>query len=299
MHSTLMVFLDGVGIGKKDEIHNPFFSRKRNFISEIFGDIPHIDNRSLKNSGKYLFPVDACMGVEGLPQSGTGQTSIFCGINAPQFVGKHFGPYPYSTLIPILEEKNIFKTFLDRGDKAFFVNAYPKLFFNYLKAGGRRLSVTSLSCRLSGIRLNTSTDLWKGRALTADIDNRRWNERLKYKLPKISGAAAAKRLIKIAGNNNFTLYEFYLTDHFGHGRNANEKEITLNLLDDFLIHLLQNIPDKMTLLICSDHGNLEDLSIKSHTRNPALTISAGKHAKSLSEKIRSLNQIKDAILELS
>ncbi|MBU1679487.1 MAG: metalloenzyme, partial [Bacteroidetes bacterium] len=91
----------------------------------------------------------------------------------------------------------------------------------------------------------------------------------------------------------------YLTDHFGHGRNANEKEITLNLLDDFLIHLLQNIPDKMTLLICSDHGNLEDLSIKSHTRNPALTISAGKHAKSLSEKIRSLNQIKDAILELS
>jgi len=43
---------------------------------------------------------------------------------------------------------------------------------------------------------------------------------------------------------------------------------------------------------------LEDISIKSHTINPALTISAGKYAERLSNRITNLSHIRDAILEL-
>ena len=95
-------------------------------------------------------------------------------------------------------------------------------------------------------------------------------------MPQISPKLAAKRLLRIAANNKFTLYEFYLTDHLGHGRDAGEF-------------------DK---IICSDHGNFEDISVKTHTLNPALTITSGRHAEKLSERIKDLTQIKPVILEI-
>jgi len=53
----------------------------------------------------------------------------------------------------------------------------------------------------------------------------------------------------------------------------------------------------MNLLVCSDHGNYEDLSIKMHTLNPALGIAVGQDAKKISARIKSLYDIKDAIME--
>ncbi|RPI71390.1 MAG: metalloenzyme, partial [Ignavibacteriales bacterium] len=152
--NILMIFIDGVGIGREDYEYNPFFRYGFKTFTELFGGIPSLDNPVLKNKDKFLFPTDAKLGIKGLPQSGTGQTSIFCGINAARFVGKHFGPYPYSTLIPVIKEKNIFLHFLKRNQKTFFANAYPKVFFDYINSGKQRFSVTSLSCRLSGMRLN-------------------------------------------------------------------------------------------------------------------------------------------------
>jgi bisphosphoglycerate-independent phosphoglycerate mutase (AlkP superfamily) len=52
----------------------------------------------------------------------------------------------------------------------------------------------------------------------------------------------------------------------------------------------------MTLIICSDHGNIEDLSVKTHTRNPALTITAGKSAQKIAETVTDISQIKNAII---
>ena len=54
----------------------------------------------------------------------------------------------------------------------------------------------------------------------------------------------------------------------------------------------------MTLIICSDHGNFEDISVKTHTLNPALTLTCGRHSEILSEKIKDLTHIKPAILEI-
>jgi 2,3-bisphosphoglycerate-independent phosphoglycerate mutase len=297
MQSTILIFLDGVGIGKKDPRSNPFFKYHFKFLKEVFGDVPHLDNQRLNSSNAYLFPTDAVMGVKGLPQSGTGQTSIFAGVNAPAIIDKHFGPYPYSTLLPTLEKKNIWKEFLDRKLTATFVNAYPKIFFDYINSGRKRLSVTSLSCLMTGVKLKNASDLRKGLALSAEIDNLRWVERLGYKLPIIKSTTAAKRLLKISDKNNLSVFEFYLTDHLGHGRHPDLLKYTLSILDDFLFYMINNIGER-TLVICSDHGNLEDLSIKSHTTNPSLTITAGKHAERLSKEIKALYDIKHSILGL-
>ena len=296
----LMIFIDGIGIGKEDYEFNPFFKYGFITFSELFGNIPSLKKSSLENKNRFLFPSDAGLGVEGLPQSGTGQTSIFCGVNAAKLIGKHFGPYPYSTLIPVIKEENIFLHFLKRQQRAFFANAYPKVFFDYIKSGKQRLSVTSLSCRLSGMRLNRVTDVRKGNALTAEITNERWNLKLGYNLPVIKPETAARRLLRAASENKFTLYEYFLTDHIGHGRYDGEIVTTLSILDSFLFTIINELDyNKLSLIICSDHGNFEDLSVKTHTLNPALTITAGRNAEKLYKEIKNITQIKDAVIKYS
>jgi len=293
-----MIFIDGVGIGKKDYEHNPFFKYDFKSFTNTVGEIPHLGKQKLNNGKVFVFPIDAIMDVPDIPLSGTGQTSIFCGINAQKILGKHFGPYPFSTLVPIIKEKNIFHEFKTRKKKVYFVNAYPKQFFNYIKSGRRMLSVTSLSCLLSEVPLMKISDLHKGKALSADIDNYRFVNRMNYKLKVLKPELAAKRLLKIVSNNHFTLFEFFHTDHLGHGRNTELFDHTVKTLDDFLYFIINNLSEDMTLIICSDHGNFEDTSIKMHTLNPALGLTAGKYAEKLADKIIRLSDIKPAIMEL-
>lgn len=290
--------MDGVGIGKKDYDNNPFFKFGFKTFSKLFGEIPHIGKQKLKGENSYLFPVDALMGVPGIPLSGTGQTAIFCGVNAPKIIGKHFGPYPYSALVPVIEKKNILKEFLNRKSKVSFANAYPKVFFDYINSGRRRLSVTTLSCIMNGMRLNKISDLHKGNALSAEIDNRRLAERMNYKLPIIKPETAANRLLRLGSKNHFTLFEIFHTDHLGHGRNIEWLEYFTNVLDRFLYQVITNLKKDMTLIVCSDHGNFEDLSIKMHTLNPVIGLTAGKNADFLSKRIKKLYDIKPAIMEM-
>ncbi len=298
MQSTILIFIDGVGIGKKDFESNPFFKYGFKTFTENFGEIPHLGKLKLKCDNGFLFPVDARMGVDGIPLSGTGQTSIFCGVNAPKIIKQHFGPYPYSTLVPLIKEKNIFHEFKKRKKKVAFVNAYPKQFFEYVNSGRRRLSVTTLSCLLSGIRLNKIADLRNGKALAADIDNIRFTEKMGYKLKVISPQTAAKRLIRIGSKNHLTVFEIFHMDHHGHGRAPEYMEHTIKILDEFLLYITKNLEKEMTLIVSSDHGNFEDLSIKMHTLNPALGMVFGKNSEVISKKIKKLYDIKPTIMEM-
>jgi len=297
MNHVLMVFLDGVGIGKKDINHNPFFKYGFKTFEKIFGTIPSLENPVIKKENLFLFPADATLGVNGLPQSGTGQVALFCGFNASKFAGKHYGPFPFSITVPVLLKKNILLYYKNNGG-SFFANAYPKVFFNYINSGRSRLSTTTLTCKCAGIRFNTVSDVRNGNALTAELTNERWNKKLGYTLPVIKPKTAARRLLRIASKNKFTLYEYYLTDHLGHWRLADEFDKLYSELDQFLFTLLDEMDKKKsTLLICSDHGNLEDLSVKTHTLNPSLTITAGKHSEAIFNSVKSIVDIKPAILK--
>lgn len=298
MKNTLMIFIDGVGIGKDDYQNNPFFKFGFKTFTKHFGTIPSLKNPLLFADKKFLKPVDANLGVAGLPQSGTGQVSIFCGINAAKHLGFHFGPFPHSQTIEFIKEQNIFLEFIKRKKKIFFANAYPKIFFDYIKQGKSRLSVTTKSCVLNGMRLNNSTDVRRAKALTAEITNERWNKKLNYKLRIITPEGAAQRLLRLSSNYHFTLYEFFLTDHLGHGRIADELENVHNNLDRFLTKIFDSMNYKTTtLVICSDHGNYEDLSVKGHTNNPAIFIAAGRNADKIINEVNDLSQIKSSILK--
>ena len=298
MHRTLLIFLDGVGIGENDSSINPFIKKRFRFLEEIFGDTPNIESKELSKGNKYLFPVDANMGVAGIPQSGTGQTSIFCGVNASEIIGKHFGPFPFSTLKPIIEKDNIFNFFLEKGMKVSFANAFPKIFFDYINSGRKRLNVTTLMALNSNVKMFDVDDMLAGKGVSSDITNGRWNTKLKYDLPIITPEEAASTLLNISSENDFTLFEYFFTDHLGHGRNKDEFDTLLDDLDRFLFKIISEFPEEATLLICSDHGNLENIGIKGHTNNPTLTITTGYKALELKNKIKDLSHIKSAILDL-
>jgi hypothetical protein len=50
-----MIFIDGIGIGKKDYEFNPFFKNGFNTFTTLFGSLPSLDKKMLVGDNKYLF----------------------------------------------------------------------------------------------------------------------------------------------------------------------------------------------------------------------------------------------------
>jgi hypothetical protein len=296
----LLLFLDGFGIGKKDPSVNPMMAAALPTLRTLFGgELPTLRNQHITTNGATIVPANATLGVEGLPQSGTGQTALFCGVNAAKLIGKHFGPYPYSTLKPIIKEKNIFQQFLNRKKKVRFANAYPRQFFDYVRSGKTRFAVTSLSCMMAGIPLLGYDELMRGKAISADITAARWNEFGCDRLPRLTPKEAGTQLYAIALHHDFTMFEYFLPDHAGHAQDMSMAVGVLERFDQMLAGILERFDDNNALLIiCSDHGNVEDLSTKTHTLNPVPIIAIGALKDTFTEKIKTLVDVTPTIMSL-
>ncbi len=299
MNSVILIFLDGVGIGEDNAEANPFFRDEFDFTRRLFGEIPARKNPRLENEdGMFVFPADANLETEGLPQSGTGQTAILCGVNASRIAGKHFGPFPHSSLLPVLENENIYSELAQKGFSSTFANAYPPKFFEYLERGHTRLAATTKAAMYAGLQLNGIAQLQKEEALSHEIDNSRWKEKLGLFVEIISPEKAASNLLRLSERFDFVFYEYFFTDHWGHGRNLDFYNRGIKTLNSFLLETITNLNAGQTLLICSDHGNFEDLSVKSHTRNPVFMLAAGEFAKKFSDEITSITEIKNSVIDV-
>ena len=265
-----MLFLDGVGIGRRDAEVNPFFAARLPALRSVLGgELPSLRRRRLSSPHALSVPLDATLGVPGLPQSGTGQTALFTGVNAARLIGKHFGPYPYSTLRPTIRQRSLFSALLAGGKSCCFANAFPQRFFDYASRNGTRLTATTLSCLYAGIPLMGSAELERGEGISADLTNAGWQSLGYPEMEIIQPAEAGRRLAAISRRHDFVLFEYWKTDHAGHARHRGEAIRVLENFDLFLVGILEGIDSGNTLLIItSDHGNLEDLSVRTHTRNP-------------------------------
>jgi hypothetical protein len=279
MH-VLMVFLDGVGIGKKDPGTNPLFAAPMPALRSLLGgELPSLHQRWLESPRATLIPLDANLGVPGLPQSGTGQTALFTGVNGPAIAGRHFGPHPYSTLKPLITEMNIFRRLREREKSVCFANAFPQKFFDYLNGPRSRLTVTTLACVLSGVPLLRAEDLLTGRGVSADITGAGWPALGHPEIQAIAPHEAGVRLCGLALRHEFVLFEYWKTDHAGHGKDMHEAISVLQLLDGMIAGIVDTMdPAQVMLVMTSDHGNLEDITTKSHTRHPVpLLVSGNGH----------------------
>ncbi len=265
--AVLFIFIDGIGLGK-NKPENPLASPGLKSFSYFTGENGiHEDCKEAVSEKKLFKKIDANIGVDGLPQSGTGQTSLFTGINASKKIGKHFGPYPHSQIKPLLKKKSLFHKVLAEGLKPHFLNAYPDIFFEKSEKRNR-WSCTTLMAKSAGLTLNRLDDVLNGDAITAEIIQSAWKNMLNLDVPEIAPEEASKRVLNALTKHDLVLYEYYLTDKAGHEMNRELADHVLGVMDRFLIYIIENFDtDKNTLVITSDHGNLEDLSTKTHTRN--------------------------------
>ncbi|MEP0548492.1 MAG: alkaline phosphatase family protein [Rhodothermales bacterium] len=292
----VFVFLDGVGLGPTTD-HNPFASLALPHFERLAGGQRWTaDAVPIAESGHLFRPIDATLGVEGLPQSGTGQATLLTGVNCAARAGRHFGPYPHSTSKPVIAARNLFVRLRDAGRTGAFANAYPDRFFRYAEGRGR-WTVTTLCCIEAGVPLRREADLRAGDALTADLTAAAWPEHLGIDVPVISEEAAGRRLARLSHAADLTLFEYYLTDKAGHSQSPGRAAATLRSLDAFFGGLLGALDEGDLLVVTSDHGNLEDLGTKTHTRHPVPLVALGPGAAALAE-VGNLMDVTPALVAL-
>jgi len=269
MRRILFVFLDGVGLGPPGP-DNPLAADGASAFHRLGGGAGWTQELSETTSSHHLVrSLDATLGIEGLPQSGTGQATLFTGVNCAERVGRHFGPFPHSATYDVLDHENLFhrvQALTSDADSATFANAFPPQFFD---APSRRWTVTTRCCAGADVDLRDLDALRSDRAVAADLTAEAWRDALSLDVAPRSPADAAEHLFATHRNHVLTLFEYFQTDKAGHGRGDLPTDAIMRRLDPFLRRLLDLLdPTQDTLLVTSDHGNLEDTSHTQHTRNP-------------------------------
>ena len=288
--SVLLFFIDGLGIGTRGP-HNPFDDLLDAEPLAVFQD----EEPSIPFGG-VLAPTDACLGVEGRPQSASGQTTILTGINAPATVGYHKQGFPNQALLDIIREHSLFVQLKRAGvNPITFANTYTKRFF---ESRPRWISATTAAVEAAGLRFNQVEDLRAGAAVYHDFTNEQLIERgeqVDLRTPEQAGEVLAN----IVGAHRFTLYEYFITDKIGHAQDRDTARRVLPMLARFIRALLGRLDlDRSTVILTSDHGNIEDLSVRNHTLNPVPTIVWGRQREHIALRIRSLADITPAIVDV-
>jgi hypothetical protein len=140
--------------------------------------------------------------------------------------------------------------------------------------------------------------------------------------PLVAPAQAGIHLARLAHDHDLVFYESFLPDLAGHGRLIEDERRTTNdqssetsvlssvvrhpwsvqaqihqaisLLDGLLGGALAALRPEDTLLLTSDHGNVESIAAPTHTRNPVPLLVVGPAARAF-EAVESIMELADVI----
>jgi len=299
----LYVFLDGVGLGKNDPTINPCTKFAKSFFCPMGGLSLPLDSPFKK---AYYIPTDASMGKAGLPQSATGQTALWTGINTVEILNRHVSGYPSFTLKKIISQFSVIKVLKEHGYKSSFLNCYSPPFLEKLETNSKHLSASTLVQLASGNPLRLFKDLENFQGLFMDITHRVLQEFGKtflesnHPLMQLRDPFEMGKLaVRLARQEDLTLYEYFLTDKVGHAMDWELAEKIIQDIEAFMEGIANEINFESELLIvCSDHGNFEDLSCKLHTSNKVPTVLYGKKSEQIKNEIKNLADIVPAIYKI-
>lgn len=307
MNKMIFIFLDGVGIGDNSKL-NPFFIANGQYL-------PFYQGINKLADGTVVKKIDPLLNIPGIPQSASGQTTIFTGENIPAILNTHKGSYPDQFMRKIIKRKNLLQILKNSNVRVKFLNAYPvfskfftarhikilddgRFFFSekFPDIFKRKISTTTcmmISCDLSPYN---EKDIIAKRSIYQDFTNSALIEK-GLKISEFSPETAADIIFSNSRSNDFILYEYFQTDIYGHRRSFHDCVYLIKQLDRLLKKLISLLNNKYdTLLLTSDHGNLEDYSTKSHTKNQVPLVIWGKQKKKLREEINNIADITPAII---
>ncbi|MGD2089824.1 MAG: alkaline phosphatase family protein [Candidatus Aminicenantes bacterium] len=309
MAKLIFIFFDGVGIGKADST-NPFFAANADYM-------PFFDNGCMLPDQTPIKGIDAQLGVPGMPMSATGQTTLFTGINVPALLNEHKESYPDKFMRKIIKEKSIFSILRKKNVNPRFLNVFPGSSYLYtpeniyIRDDGefyhsplfrsrirRSLSATTCMMISNHMRPFGENDILKERALYHDFTNQSLNGDFPQ-LPRFSPEKAAEIIYNTSRNYDLLLYEYFQTDFYGHGFDMEDCIDLVRLLNRLLKSLVSLLDkEKDTLLITSDHGNLEDSTTQLHTHNLVPLMTWGYKSEELRNKIENLADVRPAMVDL-
>ncbi|MBN8218984.1 MAG: alkaline phosphatase family protein [Spirochaetes bacterium] len=308
----LFVFLDGVGVGAADSARNPFEKAGSPFFPR---GLP-LGGRAPLPRGGHAVAIDACLGVAGVPQSATGQSALFTGVNTPAHLGYHLFAFPNRPLRAVLAKQNLLKDAKAMGARAAFLNAYPgysDLLSDRARvrleddgavfAEGvpmellRRFSVTTIMALSLRQPFFGIPELREERCVYQEYTNASLRGRGED-VPLWDEERAGAVLANASRGWDVGLWEYFRTDLVGHESDPAKAEALVRRIDALLESLLSNLDlAETTLVISSDHGNLEDTVEKGHTQNPVPLLAWGPDAPRLVERCRAITDVTPGILE--
>jgi 2,3-bisphosphoglycerate-independent phosphoglycerate mutase len=269
------LMLDGVGLRTADDFDgNPFDQLELPTLKKLGITTPLITIQP----DLTIKPIDANLEVLGLPQSGTGQTTILTGINAAKELGFHHGPWVSPSLRPILEQ-NILK----KIGNVRLANYYPARYLESLETGKTRLNAIASSALSAGASLENQSGLGISPLLRQFEENSDPEQIKNWAIKFINSQA------------KITIFDLWWTDSVGHEMNLPEAQALALRLEQFCRVCMENRQPETLFLITSDHGNFEDLRVKTHTRNPVPLVAIGKGANHFAQ-VLSLVDIAKAVL---
>ena len=277
----IYLFVDGLGL-REPAADNPV-------NSEVCPTLWRLIERHSK-------PIDACLGIDGPPQSATGQATMFTGVNCPKAMGRHCEGFPGPALRKIVETDNLFLKLKKIGKKIRFADAY--LIDSVDELVLRRFkSVTTVMALTIPDSVATADDLIADNALMQDLTRETIQDRYPN-IPIIPPQRAAEHLFKIALANDCTLYEFFQSDVAGHSMDYARACAVLRVYDRFLAALTRYAEAAgITILRTSDHGNIESMNERGHTLNPVPFIVVGPKEEEIRNDVKSLVDVTPAIIK--
>jgi hypothetical protein len=303
MRRILFFFLDGVGLGEANPACNPFAAVELPTMERLLGGRRLVAEAApLVTEQASLLALDACLGVEGLPQSATGQAALLTGLNAPGLLGYHYGPKPNPGVAEIIGNGNLFRKLKEARLRVRYLNAFPPVYFKAIESKRRLHGAIALAAAHAQVRFGTAEDLRQGQAVSADFTAQGWRERLGFAdTPIITPREAGERLGRLAAQADFSLFECWLTDYAGHAQEMAAAGALLAEFDQVLDGLVSGWDSREGLIvITSDHGNLEDVCTRRHTRNPVpvLLIGSPELRGAFAEGLKDLTGVAPAIIRM-
>ena len=307
---VLFIFLDGIGLGENNQGINPFANAKMPNLNAL------LDGRSLfKESAPFhgehasLVAIDPNVGVDGLPQSATGQAMLLTGVNISAELGYHYGPKPNPEVAAYLKTGTLFSRCVEAGKKTALLNAYPPRYFDGIDSGKRLYSSIPLAVTNAGLSLLTAEDLLAGRALSADFTGAGWRTMLGFPdSPVLDAPQAGRKLAALAKEYDFSLFEYWASDYAGHHQDMDKAVELMETFDAVLGGLVEmmnasreggtlRVKDELLVVVTSDHGNMEDLSTRRHTdaNVPALVIGEKSARDEFTRDMKAITDIAPAI----
>ena len=285
---VLLFFIDGLGIGTRGP-HNPLDNLNESAPLAVFQE-----EEPPSYLGGIVVHTDPCLGVPGRPQSASGQTTILTGINAPAQIGYHKQGFPNQALRDIIQVHSIFRQLNEAGIAPItFANAYSRRFF---VERPRWVSATTAAVEAAGLNFRTIDDVKAGTAVFMDYTNRFLIDKGEDVTERTEEEAAIV-LASIVAQNRFTLYEYFITDKVGHAQDMALARVVLTSLAHFIRELLNRLDlETTTVILTSDHGNIEDLTSRNHTLHQVPTIIWGAHRERIAARIQTLADITPAIV---